>query len=217
MAEADSTPRVYVLHGILVPGVQMRALTSYLNRHGFDAVTLHYPSTRHTWSVLADMIWQQICDDVAQRQQVHFVGFSMGGQLIRVMLERYRPQNVGRVVLLASPNKGSEVADMMQHWWLYKRLFGPAGQQLITQSEECDRLRGVPYYEVGCLAGTHTIDPFCYSVISGPNDGKVSVESAQCEGMTDFKMLPVSHTFFPLSRRVMAETQHFLQEGRFRP
>ncbi len=209
-------PRVYVLHGILLPAIQMRRVINSLCKQGFDAVAISYPSTRYDWSALVDQIWAQIGEDVGKQPVVHFVGFSMGGQLVRVMLNRYRPANVGRVVLLASPNKGSEVADFMQSWRLYQWIFGPAGQQLTTHNTACDDLRGVPYYEVGCLGGTCTIDPISYYLIKGPNDGKVSVESSQCEGMTDYKTLPVSHTFFPLSRNVIAETAHFLQHGQFR-
>ena len=63
---------------------------------------------------------------------VHFVGYSMGGLIIRAYLQKYRPQHLGRVVMLGTPNQGSEVADAIRHFWLYRRFYGPAGQELIT-------------------------------------------------------------------------------------
>src|SRR5207244_5815713 len=66
---------------------------------------------------------------------VHFVGHSMGGLLARVYIARYQPKRLGRVVMLGTPNGGSEIADRLKHIGAYRAWFGPAGQQLVTQ---CD-------------------------------------------------------------------------------
>ena len=51
----------------------------------------------------------------------------MGGLVIRALLNRYRPDNLGRVVQIGTPNHGSEVADFLKNDWLYRLFFGPAG------------------------------------------------------------------------------------------
>src|SRR5258708_3304648 len=66
---------------------------------------------------------------------VHFVCHSMGGLLARVYLARYRPKRLGRVVMLGTPNGGSEIADRVKNFGAYRAFFRPAGQQLGTQRD----------------------------------------------------------------------------------
>ena len=67
---------------------------------------------------------------------LHFVCHSMGGLLARVYLVRHRPARLGRVVMLGTPNGGSELADSLKGFWRYRAWFGPAGQQLGTQRDD---------------------------------------------------------------------------------
>jgi triacylglycerol esterase/lipase EstA (alpha/beta hydrolase family) len=59
---------------------------------------------------------------------VHFVCHSMGGLLARGYVARHRPQRLGRMVMLGTPNGGSEIADRLKHIGVYRAWFGPAGQ-----------------------------------------------------------------------------------------
>jgi len=90
---------------------------------------------------------------------VHFIGYSMGGIVTRAVLNKFRPDNLGRVVQLASPNNGSEVADFLKDNWLYEKVYGPAGKQLVTDGAGIDDLLGKVDYELGVVAGTFSIDP----------------------------------------------------------
>jgi hypothetical protein len=73
-------------------------------------------------------------------------------------------------------------------------------------------------YEVGVITGNRHVffDSWFASFFSGINDGKVAVEEAQLEGMTDFLVVPETHPFIMNSDRVIEETLHFLQKGMFR-
>jgi hypothetical protein len=52
-------------------------------------------------------------------------------------------------------------------------------------------------------------------LLDGPDDGVVSVESARLEGMTDFLVVPRTHTFIMQDEGVADEVVHFLRNGRF--
>ena len=138
----------------------------------------------------------------------------MGGLVVRAVLNKYRPENLGRVVQLASPNKGSEVADLLQENWLYQTFFGPAGQQLTTDQAGMDKILGEVDYELGVIAGNSTIDPASSYVIPGDDDGKVSVKSTRVEGMKAHLIVPASHTFFPSNEIVHRQTAHFFEVRR---
>lgn len=206
---------VVILHGIFRTSRHMRKLAAYLAAQGYDIMNIDYPSTRYSLEELANIIQDNIGTLKDEYHKMHFVGYSMGGLLLRVLLAQYKPNQIGRVVLLAPPNKGSEVADLLQNNWLYKKLYGPAGQQLITDQSSFVHLFGDVDYECGVIAGTVSVDPVSSLLIKGICDGKVSVESTKLNGMRDHVVVPASHTFFPYNHNVQYQTLYFLQHGFF--
>ena len=207
---------VILLHGIFRTDRSMRKMETFLQSHGYRVLNISYPSTKASIEQIIELIHPQI-NAFAQELNgpISFVGYSMGGLIIRAYLHKYRPENLFRVVMLGTPNNGCELADLFGNWRLYKKYYGPAGQQLGTAQDDFRHLFGNTDYELGVIAGNWTIDPISSLIIKGSNDGKVSVASTKLDGMTDHVVLPIAHTFFPVSRRVMAKTLAFLQNGRF--
>ncbi len=194
----------------------MRGLAKFLERSGFDVLNLNYPSTRHDLEALAGLIHPRIAEFVsAGSGKVHFVGHSMGGLLIRAYLRKHRPVRLGRVVMVGTPNGGSEVADLLKDFFFYRKLYGPAGQQLVTDQQSFAHILGGIDFELGVIAGNRSIDPISSRIIGKPNDGKVSIESVYVKGASDTITLPANHAFFPSNRRMWTQTLHFLTTGRF--
>ena len=207
--------QVVVLHGIARSSSHMEQLSKFLESNGYTVFNMDYPSTKHPLDKLAAIVASDVREKVRPDQPVHFVGYSMGGIVTRAVLNKYRPDNLGRVVQLASPNNGSEVADLLKGNWLYESVYGPAGKQLVTEDAGIDALLGKVDYELGVLAGNFSIDPVSSAVIPGDDDGKVSVESTKVDGMRDHKLIYASHTFFPQNSDVQKQTLHFLRFGQF--
>ena len=148
---------------------------------------------------------------------VHFVCHSMGGLLARVIISRYRPQRLGRVVMLGTPNGGSEIADRLKNVSLYRAWFGPAGAQLVTRRDAAtDALFPPVDYPVGIIAGNRSIYPIASALLlPKPNDGRVSVENTRLEGMADHIVIASPHPWLPSHARAIEQTIAFLRNGRF--
>jgi hypothetical protein len=214
--ETSGAEQIVLLHGLARSSDHMTDLEEFLEDHGYAVYNLDYPSTKYRLEKLTAMVAAEIRVKIDPSKPVHFVGYSMGGIVTRALLNKYRPDNLGKVVQLASPNGGSEVADFLRANWFYRSIFGPAGQQLVTEGAGIKELLGNVDYELGVVAGNFTIDPISSTIIPGDDDGKVSVESTRVTGMQDHIILGVSHTFFPQNQAVHRQVLHFLRVGAFR-
>ncbi len=210
---------VILLHGLGRSRFSMHKLEKALDAAGYLSVNLNYPSRQQTIEVSAlDVLPRglQICEQL-QANSIHFVTHSMGGILVRYYLRENRPANLGRVVMLSPPNRGSEAADHLQSSPLYQWINGPAGQQLITGPSGLPEQLGRVDFPLGVITGNrHSFfDAWLADIIPGENDGKVSVERAKVDGMADFLVLPYPHPFIMDAEEVIEQVLNFLRLGRF--
>lgn len=207
---------VVVLHGIARSSAHMQPLADDLQQHGYRVLNVDYPSTEYPLEILLPELEERLADSLQQCETVHYVGYSMGGLLARGLAGRHPRSTLGRVVQLAPPNHGSEVADFLLNNSLYRWVYGPAGQQLTTHNEATQTLLGKVDYELGVVAGIGSIDPISSFIIPGPDDGKVAISRTKVDGMSDHIIIPGSHSFFPSNTEVQQQTRHFLTNGHFK-
>ena len=209
-----------LLHGLGRTYRSMSRLAHAAQSAGYRTVNLDYPSRDKPIEALAAAIVPEAlerCRD-AHATPIHFVTHSMGGMVVRYYLEQNRVAGLGRVVMLSPPNQGSEAADALREHWLHRWWNGPAGQELGTGPDGIAARLGRVTYPVGIITGSaHAFfDAQRANLIPGPNDGKVSVERAKVSGMSDFLVLPATHTFIMNNDEAISQALHFLQHGRFR-
>lgn len=208
---------VVLLHGISRTARSFARMQAALEASGFTALNLDYPSRRKSLEALAEEIHPEIERFAGGIEgSLHFVGHSMGGLLTRVYLARHRPIRLGRVVMLGTPNSGSEIADRLKNFLPYRILFGPAGQQLGTQRGAALQALFPPAdYPVGIIAGNRSIDPISSIFLTRPHDGRVSVANTRLDGMADHIVLATAHPFLPENDIAIEATIAFLEDCKF--
>ena len=208
-------PGVVLLHGIARTSASLKRFERALQATGFATLNIDYASRSKPIAALADDIHPEVARFAERDAPLHFVAHSMGGLVARAYIAKYRPPRLAGVVMLGTPNGGSEVADLLRGTWLYRSVYGPAGLELTTATRT--NTRPALDYPVGVIAGNRFIDPVAgLLVLPKPNDGRVSVQSTMLTGMADHIVVKASHTGLPRHAVAIAQTIAFLRDGRFR-
>ena len=210
---------VVLLHGLGRTYRSMDQIEDALRASGYRTVNINYPSRSKTIQELAVEAVPEGLHHCRLKgaKQINFVTHSMGGLVLRYYLSTHRVPELGKAVMLSPPNQGSEVADALAGSAIYSRVNGPAGAQLVTGPQGLPAQLGPVDFTLGIITGNEqtAVDSVLATQIPGENDGKVSVERAKVEGMRDFLVLPVTHTFIVNNDVVIGQTLHFLKHGNF--
>ena len=207
---------VVLLHGLGRTAKSMVYMAERLAEAGYHVVNIPYPSRKQNIETLVEDLRKRLAECCLNTEsRLHFVTHSLGGIMVRAYLSNNRPDNLGRVVMLSPPNKGSDVVDFIDEYRLFTYFFGPAAAELGTDPNSLPNRLGPADFEVGIITGDRTIDPISSWIIDGDNDGKVSIEQAKLEGMAAFQVVHVSHAFIMKDPGVVSEVIYFLQNGRF--
>jgi len=215
---AFSAPEtVILLHGLCRTSHSMAKMEHALTDAGNRVQNVSYPSRTASIQKLADdAIGKAVAD--CQRNgatKIDFVTHSLGGILVRSYLARHSLPELGRVVMLAPPNQGSEVVDKLGWTFVFKWLNGPAGDELGTGTHSTPNQLGPVNYPVGVIAGDRSINWINSLLIPGADDGKVSIERTKLAGMSDQIVIHTAHPFIMKNREAIRQTIQFLRSGAF--
>jgi len=214
-ATAAPHETVVLLHGLNRTHRAMGKLERSLRAEGYAVINCDYPSRSADIDTLTATLFAALIPQVKSAANVHFVTHSMGGVLLRNYLQTHDISNLGRVVMLGPPNRGSEVVDRLGSMKPFRWINGPAGCQLGTGAGSLPLRLEAPSFEFGVIAGDRSVNPVLSMLIPGRDDGKVSVARAQTAGMHDLIRLHVTHPFMMRNSQVIRETQHYLRTGQF--
>jgi len=210
-------PLVVLLHGLARGHGSMAGMARFLRKHGFDTFGRTYPSRRHSISYLAGEVADWIVEHAGERP-LCAVTHSMGGVIVRHLHDpRIHWQ---RIVMLAPPNRGSQLAAGLTANAVFRWYYGPAGAELADGAPW-----PAPPGDFAVIAGTRArsfVNPSSLTVARRfapgiAHDGTVAVEETRLEGMGGFAEVDATHTWIMNDTRTRTLTLRYLRDGSFQP
>jgi len=207
---------VLLLHGHGRFGASMMPLAWAARRKGHKTFAPSYPYRRPLREIAAWLAPRVAAFEAGLEGPLHIVTHSLGGLVARALIASHRPQQLGRVVMLAPPNGGSELADLLFRLKLAHLILGKSSAHLRTGRTVADEaLLGEVDYPLGIVAGDRALLPLPFPLLPQPHDGKVSQAATRVAGLADHLTLPVTHTLMVYDRRVISAAMTFIEAGRF--
>lgn len=206
---------VVLLHGIFRSSKAMQKLQIRLEKDGYLVVPFDYPSTRVDIPASAEMLGR-VVKSLEGVEKISFVTHSLGGLVVRSWLGQGGDPRARCLIMMGTPNKGAEVADLLRDWHLYRLILGPSGQQLGTRDSDVIANLAEPRIPFAVIAGGKGTDDGYNPLIPGDDDGLVAVSSAYLAGARDSITFPVLHSFLPFNSSVIDATSTYLRTGAFR-
>ncbi len=204
---------VVLLHGLARRAGSLAGMGKALEQAGFATWSCDYPS-RHTGIAAAA---RELADRIATELPDRALGavtHSLGGVLVRHMADPRLDWR--RIVMLAPPSQGSQVAAALAHHPVFRWFYGPAGQELGGDPASWPP----PPAPTAVIAGTRRralVNPTSW--VSGrvfadgvAHDGTVAVDEARLPGAA-FATVDATHTFIMDDPAARSLAVAFLREG----
>ena len=205
---------VILLHGFGKSKSDMSTLKKYFESTGYHVICPTLPTTFQSVKNCIEEFEQLFHEINGKYDRIHFVGHSMGGLIIRLFLSRNQVPELGRCVLISTPNKGTVLAAIPARFFtfslqIFKSLeaFQPGGVKIPPPLNN-------PAPEIGLITGNRN-NLFLGRFIKSENDGRVPVDSVPFEGMKEFIVQPYNHKKIHHRQEVAKLVHRFLQEGTF--
>lgn len=201
--------QVVLVHGLWYGPISMGLLAVRLEGMGLTCHRFGYPTLRRSVQANAQALYRFARE--LKSGQLDFVGHSLGGLVILHMFERFADLPPGRVILLGSPVRGSQVVSRMVENKAARPLIGQARSGLQRGFSNAP-----PGRETGVIAGTSGVGlGRVIKHLEKPHDGTIAVSETRLDDAADKLELPVSHTGLVLARPVAEAIATFLRHGQF--
>ena len=208
------------MHGLGRTASSMRKAAKYFSSLGYETLNIGYPSRRLSVPEISSDFLVPGITGLGDFQKVHILSHSMGCIVARYYLQNNSLPGNGRVVMLAPPNKGSEIIDFFKSNTVLNEvgnyILGSGGMSLSSEEDAFpNSLATIPLTDIGVIAGNCSIDFWSRPLFKSCNDGKVSIESAKLIEMKDFLLVEANHTFIMRSPKVLRQAEYFFQNACF--
>jgi len=212
----NASHKVYVIHGFGGFALQMEKINQDLIHKGYITENFSYNSFTEDLDSVGLDLYQKVKQE--NFDTVSFVTHSMGALVVRSMLQ-YLDATVPfplifRMVMLAPPNKGSEMADRYTNP-ATKLLLGPNMELMKTDPSSYANKLPVPVCEVGIIAGIRGRKPWFNPFLKEDNDGNVSLSLTTLGNEKDRVIVKSTHALMTQQKKVIRLINTFMRTGKF--
>jgi len=212
----SATHKVYILHGYAGSLLQMEKIYKGLKHEGYDAENYTYPSFKESIDSIGHDLYVKVKQE--NYDTVSFVTHSMGGLVVRSMYQYLDTTShfpfIFRFVMLAPPNKGTEMADFFSKSYISSYL-GPNVVLMKTDSNSYTFKLPVPTCEVGLIVGIKGKKPWFNPFMKDDNDGTVTMKEAILGNEKEITTVKSMHILMPLKKKVVMLVNRFIKTGSF--
>jgi hypothetical protein len=208
-----------LVHGLGRTWRSMVPLSNAGVRRGYSVLNVRYHSRAAPLATLAESFAEAI-EHFLPGEPLHFTTHSLGGILLRAAVARglVPLRRVARVVMLAPPNRGSQLAAGLTANPVFRWYYGPAGAELADGAHW-----PAPPGRFAVIAGTRgrsLINPTSFTVARRfpagvVHDGTVAVDETRLDGMAAFAEVDATHTWIMNDARARTLAMQFLRAGCF--
>lgn len=209
---------VVLMHGLWSSPLAMMKIGDMLAAQNYNVINVGYPSSQKGIKTISREYLTEVIEKncVDKSKKINFVTHSMGGIVTRDYINSLdNTERIGKVVMLAPPNNGSEIVDNFRGIKVLEMIIGPAGMELGTDSMDTPKTLGDAKVPTGVVIGTGKTFPLIGLFVDEVNDGMVTLQSAKLSGMKDFKVDKSSHTMITFSDDVIECVIRFLKDEKF--
>ena len=211
-----ATHKVYILHGYGGSLVQMDKIYTGLKHEGYITENYTYPGFKECIDSIGHDLYVKIKHE--NYDSVSFVTHSMGALVVRSMYKYLEPTDhfpyIFRFVMLAPPNKGTEIADFFSNSSL-KSFLGPNVALMRTDTNSYVLKLPIPTCEVGLIVGVKGSKPWFNPFMPDDNDGTVTMKRAILGNEKEIITVKSMHILMPLKKKVIALVLRFMKTGTF--
>ena len=208
---------VMLLHGWGRSHGMWGEMKSALEAAGYEVLTISYPSTRGSLAEHGAAL-RGLLADLRGIRQVSFVTHSLGGIVLRQFLADPAPLEngieLGRAVLVAAPNDGAALGEMLHGFAPYRWVGGPVADALLPGGLDALPAPRIPFITV---AGTRRGDGGWNPLLEGPNDGVVREAEVKLAGAQAHHRVEEIHTFIVNHPKTIGLALDFLTNDEGRP
>lgn len=189
------TDKVMVLvHGFIKNSKDMRTLAGFFKQHYDEIISIDLPTTFVTMDVAVTKLCQVI-EAIPKTKSITFLAHSMGGIIVCKCIDKLQLKNVEKCVFIATPFRGSKIANFGDKIPFYSRILKPNKELKVTDNyiDVCNKVSAK--FPVGLIAGNkhskfNLLARLCFNK---DNDGLVEIDSVFAINSDDRIILHKNH------------------------
>ena len=209
---------IVLIHGYNKDKSDMIPLKNNLQKMKYSVHLVNLPLTEKKLNYAYKIFikkFKRISDRYSNNTEFHLIGHSTGGLIIRKYLKNpLKNINIGRSVQIATPNKGSQLADLSFKYLGIFFLKYKTLKSIRKKNIKKLKLPGKVSVELGAIAGNESNSLYSL-LINGEDDGRVAVNSVKFKGLKDFIILPYGHKEIHHKNNTAKLIDNFLKKGKF--